>query len=109
MEILLRKWILGIVTVTIATIVMLNVIVFMIPINDATTKKSNTITILLHPATSTPNNSHKPRGIMIFGMFIVGYDQGHLFSLAQGDQAFDTMWMHEFYHDMRHSAAFPCH
>jgi hypothetical protein len=30
-------------------------------------------------------------GIMIFGMFIVGYDQGHLFSLAQGDQAFDTM------------------
>ena len=41
MEILLRKWILGIVTVTIATIVMLNVIVFMIPINDATTKKEN--------------------------------------------------------------------
>ena len=48
-------------------------------------------------------------GIMIFGMFIVGYDQGHLFSLAQGDQAFDTMWMHEFYHDMGHSAGFPCH
>jgi hypothetical protein len=47
--------------------------------------------------------------IMIFGMFIVGFDQGHLFSLAQGDQAFDTMWMHEFYHDMRHSAGFPCH
>ena len=47
--------------------------------------------------------------IMIFGMFIVGYDQGHLFSLAQGDQAFDNMWMHEFYHDMRHSAGFPCH
>jgi hypothetical protein len=47
--------------------------------------------------------------IMIFGMFIVGYDQGHLFSLVQGDQAFDTMWMHEFYHDMRHSAGFPCH
>jgi hypothetical protein len=48
-------------------------------------------------------------GVMIFGMFIVGYDQGHLFSLVQGDQAFDTMWMHEFYHDMRHSAGFPCH
>jgi len=48
-------------------------------------------------------------GISIFGMFIVGYDQGHLFSLVQGDQAFDTMWMHEFYHDMRHSAGFPCH
>ena len=48
-------------------------------------------------------------GIIIFGMFIVGYDQGHLFSLAQGDQVFDTMWMHEFYHDMGHSAGFPCH
>ena len=46
--------------------------------------------------------------IMIFGIFIVGYDQGHLFSMVQGDQAFDTMWMHEFYHDMRHSAGFPC-
>jgi hypothetical protein len=48
-------------------------------------------------------------GILVFGMFIVGYDQGNLFSLAQGEQAFDTMWMHEFYHDMRHSAGFPCH
>ena len=48
-------------------------------------------------------------GILVLGMFIVGYDQGNLFSLAQGDQAFDTMWMHEFYHDMRHSAGFPCH
>lgn len=48
-------------------------------------------------------------GILVLGMFMVGYDQGNLFSLAQGDQAFDTMWMHEFYHDMRHSAGFPCH
>ena len=47
--------------------------------------------------------------ILVFGIFIVGYDQGHLFSLVQGEQAFDTMWMHEFYHDMRHSAGFPCH
>ena len=48
-------------------------------------------------------------GILLLGMFIVGYDQGNLFSLAQGEQAFDTMWMHEFYHDMRHAAGFPCH
>jgi Probable cobalt transporter subunit (CbtB) len=48
-------------------------------------------------------------GILVFGMFVVGYDQGHLFSLVQGQQAFDTMWMHEFYHDMRHAAGFPCH
>ena len=48
-------------------------------------------------------------GILVLALFMVGYDQGNLFSLAQGDQAFDTMWMHEFYHDMRHSAGFPCH
>lgn len=48
-------------------------------------------------------------GIMLFGIFIVGYDQGHLFSMAQGDPAFEDMWMHEFYHDMRHAAGFPCH
>jgi hypothetical protein len=48
-------------------------------------------------------------GILVFGVFIVGFDQGHLFSLAQGEHAFDNMWMHEFYHDMRHAAGFPCH
>lgn len=48
-------------------------------------------------------------GILVMGIFVVGYDQGHLFSIVQGEQAFDTIWMHEFYHDMRHAAGFPCH
>jgi hypothetical protein len=48
-------------------------------------------------------------GILIFGMFMIGFDQGHLFSLAQGEQAYEDLWMHEFYHDMRHAAGFPCH
>jgi hypothetical protein len=48
-------------------------------------------------------------GILVFGMFMVGYDQGHLFSVAQGEQAYEDLWMHEFYHDMRHAAGFPCH
>jgi hypothetical protein len=48
-------------------------------------------------------------GIMLFGIFMVGYDQGHLFSMAQGEPAYEDMWMHEFYHDMRHAAGFPCH
>jgi hypothetical protein len=48
-------------------------------------------------------------GIMLFGLFIVGYDQGHLFSIAQGESAYEEIWMHEFYHDMRHAAGFPCH
>jgi hypothetical protein len=47
--------------------------------------------------------------IVLFGLFIVGYDQGHLFSIAQGESAFEEIWMHEFYHDMRHAAGFPCH
>ena len=48
-------------------------------------------------------------GILFFGMFIIGYDQGHLFSLVEGQKAFDEKWIHEFYHDMRHAAGFPCH
>ncbi|TLX87761.1 MAG: CbtB-domain containing protein [Thaumarchaeota archaeon] len=38
--------------------------------------------------------------IMLFGFFVVGFDQGQLFSLVEGKQAFD---------DMRHAAGFPCH
>jgi hypothetical protein len=33
--------------------------------------------------------------ILVFGMFMVGYDQGHLFSLAQGEQAHEDLWMHD--------------
>ena len=47
--------------------------------------------------------------ILLFTMFMVGFDQGHLFSMVQGQSAFDNMWMHEFYHDMRHASGFPCH
>ena len=48
-------------------------------------------------------------GIMVFGIFMVGFDQGHIFAMAEGESAFENMWMHEFYHDMRHAAGFPCH
>jgi len=47
--------------------------------------------------------------IAIFSIYIVGYDQGQLFSFVQGSEAFDTMWLHEFTHDIRHAAGFPCH
>lgn len=47
--------------------------------------------------------------VLLFGMFIVGYDQGQLFSLVEGQKAFDDLWLHEFYHDLRHAAGFPCH
>ena len=47
--------------------------------------------------------------VLIFGLFIVGYDQGQLFSLVQGEQAYNDLWVHEFSHDMRHAAGFPCY
>ena len=47
--------------------------------------------------------------IFAFGMFLVGYDQGHLFSIIQGADAFDELFIHELTHDMRHAAGFPCH
>ena len=45
---------------------------------------------------------------LVFG-FVVGFDQGHIFSLVMGEQAFDEMFLHELTHDMRHAAGFPCH
>ena len=47
--------------------------------------------------------------IFAFGMFVVGFDQGHLFSVVMGEQAFDEQFIHELTHDMRHAAGFPCH
>jgi len=43
------------------------------------------------------------------GLFVVGFDQGHLFSIAEGTSAFDDLYLHELFHDMRHAAGYPCH
>ena len=47
--------------------------------------------------------------IFAFGLFVVGFDQGHIFSIAFGEQAFEDLYIHELTHDMRHAAGFPCH
>ena len=47
--------------------------------------------------------------IAILSIYMVGYDQGQLFSIVQGKDAFDTMWLHGFTHDVRHASGFPCH
>ncbi len=47
--------------------------------------------------------------VFAFGLFVVGYDQGHIFSIAFGEQAFEDLYIHELTHDMRHAAGFPCH
>ena len=48
-------------------------------------------------------------GVFVGGLFVAGFDQGHLFSLFQGASAFDAAFLHEFTHDVRHAAGLPCH
>ncbi len=51
----------------------------------------------------------------LFGMgyFVVGFDQGQIFSIFEGQSAYAQMngvgLMHEYTHDMRHASGFPCH
>ena len=47
--------------------------------------------------------------IFSVGLFVVGFDQGHVFSTIIGEHAFEELYMHELFHDMRHAAGFPCH
>jgi hypothetical protein len=49
-------------------------------------------------------------GLMgLFMLYLVGLDQGFLLSVVEGSVAFDQNLIHEFVHDARHVAAFPCH
>ena len=52
-------------------------------------------------------------GIAIVAFYMIGFDQGDAFGMkvpadGSGDSP-GTNWMHEYYHDMRHGAGFPCH
>ncbi len=47
--------------------------------------------------------------IFAVGLFVVGYDQGHIFSVILGESAYEDLYIHELTHDMRHAAGFPCH
>jgi len=47
--------------------------------------------------------------VFVIGLFIVGFDQGHIFSAVNGESAFVDQFLHELTHDMRHAAGFPCH
>ena len=47
--------------------------------------------------------------LFVAGLFVVGFDQGHIISLVYGEDAFQDMYLHELTHDMRHAAGFPCH
>ena len=47
--------------------------------------------------------------VFVIGLFIVGFDQGHIFSIIYGESSFTEQFLHELIHDMRHAAGFPCH
>ena len=47
--------------------------------------------------------------VFSIGLFIVGFDQGHILSMIYGESAFIDQFFHELTHDMRHAAGFPCH
>ena len=49
--------------------------------------------------------------IFAAGLFVVGFDNGHIVNLVFADNStgIDPLVIHEFTHDMRHAAGFPCH
>ena len=47
--------------------------------------------------------------VFVIGLFIVGFDQGHIFSIIYGESSFTEQFLHELTHDMMHAAGFPCH
>jgi Probable cobalt transporter subunit (CbtB) len=52
--------------------------------------------------------------ILALGMFIVGYDQGQMAQALFAPLGIhlnhnQLMMIHEFSHDLRHAAGFPCH
>ena len=62
----------------------------------------------------TPTAKRKRTSLVVgvvglFMLYLVGLDQGLLLSLVEGQTAFDQNLIHEFVHDARHAAAFPCH
>ncbi|HEY7067840.1 MAG TPA: CbtB-domain containing protein [Chloroflexota bacterium] len=47
--------------------------------------------------------------LALWGLFVLGFDQGQTLALAQGDTAYQMNVIHELVHDARHAAGFPCH
>lgn len=50
-----------------------------------------------------------PLTFSLAALFVVAFDQGQLLSAFVGQSAYKLNWVHEFFHDARHAAGFPCH
>ena len=85
-------------------------------LSNGLNKLANLCSLLSQPTEITISKSGTPvfaivvlAAIFVVGLFVVGYDQGHIFSIVLGEQAFEDLYIHELTHDMRHAAGFPCH
>ena len=38
--------------------------------------------------------------VFILGLFVIGFDQGHIFSIVNGESAFVDQFLHELTHDL---------
>ena len=47
--------------------------------------------------------------LALWGLFVLGIDQGQMLAITQGDAAYQLNLIHELVHDARHAAGFPCH
>ncbi|GBD14309.1 hypothetical protein HRbin25_00182 [bacterium HR25] len=45
----------------------------------------------------------------LFGLYLLGMDQGQALGAFLGEMAFRNNWLHELFHDARHAGGFPCH
>ena len=50
-----------------------------------------------------------PLTLSFMALFVIAFDQGQLLSTIAGESAYRLNWLHEFFHDARHAAGFPCH
>ena len=48
-------------------------------------------------------------GVVVLGFFVLAFDQGQVLSAVMGNVAYQQNWLHEFFHDVRHTGAFQCH
>lgn len=67
---------------------------------------------MAHAQTPAKGHSATLIGALLLGalgLYVLALDQGFVLSLVQGDVAFDMNLLHEFVHDARHTAGFPCH
>ena len=51
--------------------------------------------------------------VFTVGLFVIAFDNGHIVNFVFADNGsangIDPLVIHEFTHDVRHAAGFPCH